>query len=299
MFDAVLRQYGSYLEKVRGLGPGTREAHEQVVGRLLDFLARREVFDLRQVRPTDLDAFVQRRARGKARSTMAGMTAAVRAFLRYLAFRGMVAPTLADAVQRPRIYSLESLPDLLSPDEVTRLLGAMDLSTPIGRRDAALYTLMLSTGLRGREAVALSLDDVDWKRRLIQVRESKTGRSRVVPFSVEAGGFLLRYLREDRARAGATRHLFLAFSGLPGGPLQDGGGFYQRLRRYARQAGIRSRVSLHTLRHTFAQNLLEGGASYATLMNMLGHTSTQCLGLYTKVSVEALREAADNYAEEI
>lgn len=297
IFESLFRQYQSYLEKVRGLSPGSRSQHERLVRRLLDFLARREVFDLRCLRPSDLDAFVQRRARGKARSTIAAIAAGLRGFLRYLAFRGMVAPTLSAAVDRPRIYALESLPRCLARDEIARLFRAIDLRTSVGRRDAAVYALMLSTGLRARETLTLTLEDVDWKQRLIRVQESKTGRSRVVPFSVEAGAALLRYLRQDRPRSAPSRRFFLTLRPRAGRPLRSYQNFYLRLRCYAERAGIRSRVFLHALRHSFAQNLMEEGAGYATLQNMLGHASTRWLSIYTKVSVEALREVADNYAE--
>ncbi len=298
-FDRLFHQYQAYLEKVRGLQPGSRRQHERPVREFLRFLARREVFDLRRLQPSDIDAFIGRRVRGKARSTIAGIAGGLRGLLRYLAFRGMVAPTLAAAVERPRIYALESLPRCLARDEIERLLAAIDVRTPIGRRDAAVYTLMLSTGLRATEAIALTLDDVDWERRLIRVRESKTGRSRVVPFAVEAGAALVRYLREDRPRTAPTRVLFLTVRPQAGRPFKNRHNLYMRLRAYARQAGIRSPVFLYAFRHSFAQNLLEGGAGYATLQQMLGHASTRWLAIYTKVSVEAMREVANNYAEEM
>lgn len=299
IFDSLFRQYRSYLENVRGLRPESRRKYDRHVRRLLEFLARREVFDLRRLRPADLDTFVRCYARGKVRSTIATIAAAMRGFLRYLAFRGMVAPTLAAAVERPRIYRMESLPRCLSDEEIRGILGVINLSTPLGRRDAAVYGLMLCTGLRAGEMLGLTLDDVDWKRRLVRVRESKTGSPRVVPFSIEAGAFLVRYLREDHPRPGSARHLLVTLPPWAGRPLRSYQGFCQRLRGYAQRAGIRSPLSLHALRHTFAQNLLQGGAGYATLANLLGHASPDSLFIYVKVSIEALREVAVNYAEEM
>lgn len=297
--DSLLDEYVAYLANVRGVALRTRGNHRRQVSRWVEFLARRGVFDPRHMRPTDADAFVERRRRRMARSTVAGVVAALRAFLRYLAFRGLVPPSLAQSVYGPRIYAMESLPRCLSPDELKRFFAAIDTTRPIGRRDYALFLLMLSTGLRVAETLALTLDDIDWKRRTLHVRNGKSGRSRVAPFPVEAGEALIRYLKSDRPAGLSTRAVFLGLRWAAARPLRAGASLWLRFRCYARGAGLVERAFPHALRHSFAQTLLESGADYATLQDLLGHATTRWISIYAKVSLRALREVADNYAEDL
>lgn len=298
-FEALLQEYLSFLVSVRGVAPKTGRRHATHVRRWLEFLSRREVFDPSAIRPVHIDAFLQSRGRNLARSTMAGITTALRGWLRYLAFRGLVAPSLAAGVYGPRLYALESLPRCLTHDELRRFFAAIDTSKPSGRRDYALFMLMLSSGVRLGETLALRLDDINWEQRTLHVRSSKTRRSRVVPFAAEAGTALIRYLQRDRRACDSVREVFLGFCCKAGRPLQCVSTMMEKFRRYARKAGLQQRATSHALRHTFAQNVLDGGADHTTLQNLLGHTSPTWISIYAKVSIEALREVADNYAEQM
>lgn len=299
IFESLLDEYLSFLRQARGVCASSVLRNGRIVRRLLASLEKRERFDIRALRPQELDAFLRSQGRKLARRSMADVASVLRSFLRYLGLRGILPGSMVDAVVGPKMYAQESLPRCLSPEEVGSLLAAIDTRTPIGRRDYALFCLMLSTGLRPGEAVRVRLDDIDWKERLVHIRQTKTGRPRTVPFSPEAGAALLRYLQLDRCRDASPPELFLGVRRARGRPLDHPDVIYLRFRRYARLAGLRADATPYSLRHTFAQNLLEGGADFTTLQNLLGHVSTGSVLIYAKVSLSALREVAQNDAEEM
>lgn len=299
IFESLLDEYLSFLRQARGLSARSVLRSGRFVSRLLTSLEKRERFDIRGLRPQDLDAFLQSQGLKLSRRSMADVASALRSFLRYLSLRGLLPSSMVGAVVGPKIYAQESLPRCLSPEEVASLLTAIDTRRRIGRRDYALFCLMLSTGMRPGEAVRLRLDDIDWKERLVHIRETKTGRPRTVPFSPQAGATLLRYLQLDRRHETFPPELFLGLRRARGRPLDHPDVIYLRFRRYARLAGLRADATPYSLRHTFAQNLLEGGADFTTLQNLLGHTSTGSVLIYAKVSLTALREVAENDANEM
>lgn len=297
--DRLLGDYDSFLDRVRGATAASRRNALHYARRFLQFLKARDVARWSEVRPSHLDAFLMQGRRKYARETMRNLVCTLRRFLRYLALRGFVSESLLRSVYGPRLYSLASLPRYLSEEELSQLFRAMDLSKTTGRRDYALYALLVSSGLRVGEALRLTLDDIDWRARTIRVRATKTYRERTIPFTPEAGAALIRYLKLDRPPDTPAREVFLWSKSGKRRPLRSGIKVWQSLQLHARRAKLRRRISPHGLRHTFAQNLFDRGAPCSTLQQLLGHDSSQSLLIYTKVALETLREVADNYAEDI
>jgi integrase/recombinase XerD len=217
--------------------------------------------------------------------------ATLRSFYRFAYAEGMTRVDVATRLDLPRQSRL--LPDTLTVDEVDRLLEAVDVSAPEGVRDRALLELLYAAGLRVSEALGLDADDLSLGGAYVRV-VGKGDRERLVPVGDEAIAWLARYLEEARppllelGRAG-TMHGGPVFLGERGRRLGRQRA-WERIRAAAARAGLVERVSPHTLRHSFATHLLEGGADLRVVQELLGHASISTTQLYTHVTGERIRE---------
>ena len=185
-----------------------------------------------------------------------------------------------------------SLPRALSEEEVESLLQAPDCSRPLGVRDRAMLELTYASGLRVSEIVALPRDRVDLPGGFLRVT-GKGGRERLIPFGKSAGRWLDRYLGE--VRPGLDRKGSPALFLTPRGGSMTRQRFWQLIEGYGRSAGIRSRLTPHRLRHSFATHLLEHGADLRALQMMLGHADIATTQVYTQVSRTRLRRVYDEF----
>lgn len=227
------------------------------------------------------------RRRGMSEKSIARKLSAVRTFLKYLYRRGVLEQEPPDLLEAPKVH--RALPDTLTASEVRRLLLAPDLTTPHGLRDRTMIEMLYTTGMRVSELLGLSLEQLDLREAFVRVW-GKRARERVIPLTEQTVYWLQRYLGEARPQLvrpkKPTRMLFL----------NDRGGalsrvaFWGKIKTYAEQAGITKSISPHTLRHSFAVHLLNGGADLRTVQELLGHADIATTQIYTQVSVERLRE---------
>jgi integrase/recombinase XerC/integrase/recombinase XerD len=271
----------------------TRRAYGVDVGQLAEWASRSDL------EPARLDYRALRRfagvlsERGASKTTVARKLAAIRAFYRVMVQRGELESSPADLVASPKADSY--LPAVLKSGEAADLLGRMPASTTLETRDRAIFELAYSAGLRAEELVNLDLGDLDADAEELRVH-GKGGRTRVVPAGEHAWRALEAYT--DRARpvlAGGTSTggqpteaepaLFLSKSGrrLSTSDLR------RRLRVALRRASVQSGVTPHTLRHSFATHLLEGGADLRVIQELLGHASISTTQTYTRVESKRLR----------
>ena len=214
---------------------------------------------------------------------------AVRGLHRFALSEGWVGVDVTDDVPPPQVPL--RLPKALPLDDVERLLAATEIDEPLALRDRALLEFLYSTGARVSEAVALDVDDVDREDRTV-ILDGKGGKQRLVPVGSYAcraiDDYLVRLRPElaRKARSGTAGALFL---NARGGRLTRQGA-WMVLGAVAERAGLGGRVSPHTLRHSFATHLLDGGADIRTVQELLGHSSATTTQIYTRVTVERLRE---------
>jgi len=240
---------------------------------------------------TDLSRYLKAlRARGLSAKSAARSLSALRGFYAFAgAHLGFKQDPTADFAS-PKVGL--ALPRTLSESEVERLLAAPDASTPLGLRDRAMLELLYASGLRVSEIVRLPRDAVDLSAGILRVI-GKGGRERIVPFGASAGQWLVRYAKEARpghdTRGAAA--LFLSARGAA----MTRQRFWQLIEGYGRKAGIRSRLTPHRLRHSFATHLLEHGADLRALQMMLGHADIATTQVYTQVSRGRLRSVYDRY----
>jgi integrase/recombinase XerD len=226
-----------------------------------------------------------RRERLSARS-VARLVSSVRSFFKFLVREGGLAASPVSEVRAPGIG--RPLPKYLTVTEVENLLAAPDRSTPEGMRDRAMLMLMYAAGLRASEVVALGLSNVDTNAGFLRVL-GKRGKERVVPVAEAALDALREYTRDWRPKflkGKPTNALFLSRLGRP----VTRQTLWNRIGKWARAAGTRTRISPHVLRHSFASHLLAGGADLRAVQAMLGHADISTTQIYTHVTPERLRE---------
>lgn len=291
--DRRVADYQRYLRDVRGLAPSTVEEQGIRVGEFLRFLA----YDEDPAKLSDLQAesvqdFMVTLSGRRGPAGMQKVTAALRGFVRFLRARGEVAPGLDEQIDTPRVHKDEHLPRSLPWEVVRSLLASIDQSTVKGLRDYAMLLLIATYGLRRGEIPPLTLDHVNWCGRAIQVDRPKLGSPLLLPLTDEVGTALVNYLRHGRP-ASSSRSLFLKVRA-PAGPItRDVVG--DAFDWWARRAGVRLPPGAggpHSLRHSLAEHLLRQGATLKAIGDVLGHRSPESTGVYLRLNVEDLREAA-------
>ncbi|WP_040805433.1 site-specific tyrosine recombinase XerD [Nocardia concava] len=293
------RQIDAYLDHLaveRGAARNTLSAYRRDLGRYQYFLSTRGVETLARVAETDIaDYMVSLRSGDDEHPALAASSAsralvAVRGLHRFATAEGITDADVAHPVKPPT--PARRLPKALPYDQISRLLDAAggDIADgPRGLRDRALLELLYSTGARISEMVGLDVDDIDTAERAVVLR-GKGGKQRMVPIGRPALAALDNYLVRGRpalsARGKGTSALFLNHRG---GRLSRQSA-WQVLQSAADRAGIAAQVSPHTLRHSFATHLLDGGADVRVVQELLGHASVTTTQIYTLVTVGTLHE---------
>jgi integrase/recombinase XerC len=290
----LIQRYLEHIAAERNLSPHTVRAYRTDLASFLEFLAA-HFFNRRadEIRPRDVDALAvrsflahmtrqERGKRGQGRTL-----SAVRSLFRFACRENIVADNPAAAVRTPK--AAKTLTRHLRPGETETLLEQPDAGDALGRRDRAFLELLYATGLRVGELVSLDWRDVDMEGRVLRVL-GKGGKERMVPFGRPAAAALRAWLVDWEELRGAehgreaTEPVFLNHRG---GRLTDRS-VRRLLDRYTTSAGLAGGVHPHTLRHTFATHLLEGGADLRAIQELLGHSSLATTQKYTHLEVERL-----------
>jgi integrase/recombinase XerC len=318
-----LKAFLDFLEWNRNVSPHTVRAYDADVAQYLAWRAGECGRKISQLQPADLDGPSMRawmaslnKAR-QARTTVARKLSGVRAFVQYLRREDVIDgdPTLAAVA--PKLD--KTIPVHLSETEITALLDSIDVATPLGRRDRAMFELFYASGLRLSEVVGVDLEDVDLRARLVRVL-GKGGKERVVPFNhstaeairtwmTSRGQLLLeataapagpppvpgsRAARAARARVHSRRRdREPLFTNARGGRI-TGRSVDRLLRKYVAKCSTRLGISPHALRHSFATHLLQRGADLRGIQELLGHARISTTERYTHVNTTQLMEVYRN-----
>ena len=284
---SILRKYRAYILLEKGLSENTRKAYAGDVEKLLGFLAD-EGIDVRSCTLDDLHRFAASlHDIGISAVSVARILCGVRSFFTFLLQDGYIEADPTELLESPK--KPEHLPAVLTLQEVDALEAAIDQSLPEGRRDHAMIEVLYSCGLRVSELCGLQLSDLFLDEGFLRVT-GKGNKQRLVPVSPKAVGELRRWIDERRLidiRPGEEDYVFVSHRR---GRHLSRITVFHNLQVYARQAGIEKNISPHTLRHTFATHLLEGGANLRAIQAMLGHESIATTQLYTHLDRSFLRE---------
>ena len=283
--DAYLR----HITIERGLSEHTLAAYRRELGGYVQWLGQQGIADTAEVTAQVVAAFVAERASAEpppAATSLARLQSSVRGWHRFLDREGIEQDDPASRLRPPKLP--RALPKALTIEQVERLLAAPSAEEPIGIRDRALLELLYATGARVSEAVGLDVDDLAHGD-VLRLR-GKGDKERIVPLGSYARAALDAYLTRVRpALAMKGRGSPRLFLGARGAPLSRQGAWLV-IRAAAERALITSEVSPHTLRHSFATHLLQGGADVRVVQELLGHASVATTQIYTHVSVDALRD---------
>jgi len=290
--DFHLERFLDHLRFERGVSDRTLEAYDHDVARMAVFLASRGSRAPEAVATRELRDFVLRlKDLGLTASSISRNISAIRTYFGFLLAERLTDADPSEKLRTPR--GIRSLPEVLSVEEIDRLLGAPDLSHPLAWRDRALLETMYGTGIRVSEAIDLRLRNLALEEEVALVR-GKGNKERIVPIGRRAIGALTIYLRETRPRldrGGSDGRVFLNARGAPLSRM----GIWKILRGHVEAAGIEKPVSPHTLRHSFATHLLEGGADLTAVQEMLGHADISTTQIYTHVDRRYLAEVHRSY----
>jgi integrase/recombinase XerD len=291
----LILDFLAYLELERGLSRNTLAAYRCDLTQFGEFLDR-GCMTVQTSTHGELAAFLSELATGSeehppvAPTTLARKVACLRSFYRHLRLDGTIEHDPTADLHGPR--KPQRLPNVLSRDEVARLLSQPRGSDPLALRDRALLETMYACGLRASEAVGLDLGDVDLEEGLLCAR-GKGSKERIVPIGSKAVTALLAYRRGGRAELLSEKSESRLFVNRRGGGLTRQG-LYKIVQGHARRAGLEDRMSPHTLRHSFATHLLAGGCDLRSLQEMLGHADLATTQVYTHLSAERLKDAYFN-----
>ena len=287
MNTELLQHYEQYLLLEQGLSANTREAYGRELRRFLDYAGARHV-DALDVDLPLLEDYVQHLFEaGIAASSMARMISSVRSFYRYLQIDGYLGQDPTELLETPR--QPKHLPEVLTIEEVERILDAIDLSKPEGQRDRCLIELLYSCGLRVSEVCALRLSDLFFDEGFVRVI-GKGDKQRVVPISPRAMHEVHNWLDARADIAVKPEDEDVLFVSARRGRRLSRVTVFHNIKLHVAAAGIDKSVSPHTFRHTFATHLLEGGASLPAIQAMLGHEDIGTTEIYTHLDSAYLRQ---------
>jgi integrase/recombinase XerD len=285
--DTLVDQFFNYLLVEKGLAQKTLEAYSRDIIRYRNFLAENKSTAFSEEdTPLILKHLILLRKAGLAARSRARHLVAIRGFYRFLVQEKILRNDPARLIDLPK--SGLKLPHVLSTEEIELLLKAPDTDKPIGIRDVAMLELLYAAGLRVSELINLKLQDINLEAGFVRIF-GKGSRERIVPIGVHAREKINTYLktvRSPRLKQISSPYLFIARAGKP----MTRQGFWKLLRRYAMQARLNKKISPHSIRHSFASHLLEGGADLRAVQIMLGHVDISTTQIYTHVTRDHLKK---------
>lgn len=294
-WDIVIQDFSHYLRIERGLSVNTAAAYARDVKKLRDYACD----ELGKARPwdlvyEDLERFARRCSLGQELSprSLSRLVSAVRGFYRFLNLENFTDKNPAQLLEAPRIG--RRLPEVLSREEIDRLISAIRLDEPQGERNRTMLEVAYGCGLRVSELVGLRLSDLFLSEGYIRVL-GKGSKERFVPINSRASGMLHRYIHQIRSKQQPAKNdtdtVFLSRRGTR----LTRAMVFTIVRQAAALAGIDKNIGPHTLRHSFATHLLEGGADLSDIQAMLGHASITTTEIYTHVELSRLVDVVRRY----
>lgn len=284
--ESAIDEFILYLHNVKKTSENTRLSYCRDLSKLKTFLTSRNVESWDMATEEELLQFISDLEKsGFKAATISRHIASVKAFFQYLVKKGFVEEDISTQLHAPKVE--KKLPEVLTVEEAAVLLEQPSGNSPKELRDKAMLELLYATGIRVSELIGLKMDDLKQNIGGIVCRDGS--KMRIVPYGTEAGQAIVRYLESGRGallQENGTETLFVNCSGQP----MSRQGFWKLIKGYARQAGIQTEITPHTLRHSFAAHLIENGADLRSVQEMMGHSDISTTQIYTAFTQNRLRE---------
>lgn len=276
----------SYLHNVKKTSANTEMSYKRDLEKVRHFMEEQGITDVCKITATNLNSYILYLEKNNFKAaTVSRNIASIKAFYHFLFKEGVVREDISEPLKAPRIE--KKAPEILSMEDVARLLEQPGGSTPKEIRDKAMLELLYATGIRVTELISLKTSDVNLQMGFIICKDA--GRERVIPFGKEAKNALIRYLEGTRAEMIDVPESEILFANCSGQPMSRQG-FWKLIKHYAKKAGIEKDITPHTLRHSFAAHLVENGADLRSVQEMLGHSDISTTQIYANISHNRIRE---------
>lgn len=288
--EKEITAFMTYLHNVKNTSENTEMSYKRDLGKVQQFMGSRGITQVQEVSSEDLSDYVKYLEDHKfAAATVSRNIASIKAFYHFMMQESMVQEDLSEQLKAPKIE--KKAPEIMSPEEVVRLLEQPSGETHKEIRDKAMLELLYATGIRVTELITLTLSDVNMQMGVILCRDRN--KERIIPFGTAARDALSRYLdgtRDAMLENKASEVLFVNCSGQP----MSRQGFWKLIKYYAKKAGIKADITPHTLRHSFAAHLVENGADLRSVQEMLGHSDISTTQIYANLNHSHIKEVYAN-----
>lgn len=288
----AIEAFLDFLYWEKQVSENTLSSYENDLKTFCTFLTKKQVTSVEKIKLQDLEEFINEQYRnGHTSATLARRTSALRSFFSFLLKKDLIKENLARLIDTPKIA--RKIPQVLTIEEIERILTLPNTQKPSGLRDKAMLELLYSSGLRVSELVNLEFSHLDLQNCMLRLW-GKGFKERIAPFGEEAKKAIEAYLAKGRPRLLKGKKSNFVFLGPSGKPLTRQS-VWNIIKRYARRAGISKNVTPHTLRHTFATHILENGADLRIIQECLGHSDISTTQIYTHLTKKVLQEAYDKH----
>lgn len=280
-------EYTDHLREVRGFAASTVSSHRRTVQGFLQHLGDTHVAP-RAIRATNIESYIANAGKRLSRASLQHEVAALRGFLRFLSTDGRAPAGLDSQIDTPRLYRLEKLPRALPWPTVRALLQSIDAKSPMGLRDYAMFLLIATYGLRASEIVAITLEDIHWRQRILRIHQRKTSSPLELPLTNEVLSALVKHLKRTPPPT-PYRRVFLRMRA-PMGVLKPTA-VTEAFQALVRKSGLSIPYQgPHCLRHSYALHLLKNGTPLKTIGDILGHRTAESTSMYLRLATGDLRE---------
>lgn len=284
--EKEIEAFVSYLHNVKKTSGNTELSYKRDLGKVQQFMKEQGITEVDKITVTNLNSYVLYLEKNKfAAATISRNIASIKAFYHYMYKEGMVKEDISDVLRAPKIE--KKIPEILSMEEVVRLLEQPSFDSPKEIRDKAMLELLYATGIRVTELISLKVSDVNMQMGFLTCRDAH--KERVIPFGMAAKTAIAKYLekaRETMLEDKAEETLFVNCSGQP----MSRQGFWKLIKYYAKKAGITAEITPHTIRHSFAAHLVENGADLRSVQEMLGHSDISTTQIYANLHQNHIRD---------
>ena len=284
--ELEIREFIAYLHDINKTSINTEMSYQRDLKKMWDFLKNRGVMSVSEVKELELEGYISYMEREKfAASSISRSVASIRAFFQFLWKEGVITSDPAENLKPPKVE--KKAPEILTVEEVDRLLQKPDRENVKGIRDSAMLELLYATGMRVSEMLHLQISDVNLQLGYVICHDHE--KERIIPIGIPCKKALEKYMAVSRPAFVENKEETALFTNCSGKAMSRQG-FWKVLKGYADAAGIRGDITPHTLRHSFAVHMLQNGADIRSVQEMLGHSDISTTQIYLGMSVNKMRD---------
>ena len=284
--EQAIEQFITYLHNIKNTSTNTELSYRRDLKKVVAFLRAKGLTDLVNVEEKDLQEYIAlMNEQHFAAATVSRNIASIKAFFHFLCQEKIIEKDVSNHLKAPKIE--KKMQELLTTEEVVRLLEQPSGNSPKEIRDKAMLELLYATGIRVTELITLKVSEVNLPMGFIVCKDAH--KERVIPFGMAAKNALVKYLTEARSRMIEDKSSDVLFANCSGGTMSRQG-FWKLIKYYSKKAGITADITPHTLRHSFAAHLVENGADLRSVQEMLGHSDISTTQIYANMNHNRIRE---------